>query len=73
MTSAPRSFTTGAPPSSFVFPLFTVRQGPDPGTDLQESTVVHLLLTTSPNVGPAAKCFQTDLTEWGDTEDGHSP
>ena len=50
MTSAPRSFTTGAPPSSFVFPLFTVRQGPDPGTDLQESTVVHLLLTTSPNV-----------------------
>src|SRR5262249_24335027 len=42
-TSSPLLFTTGSLPSNLVFPTFTVRQPPGPGSDLDQDLVFHAL------------------------------
>src|SRR5438552_7415585 len=41
--SAPQLFTTGALPSTLVFPAFTVSQPPGPGSDSDQDMVLHSL------------------------------
>jgi hypothetical protein len=63
-SSAPRFFTTGAPPASLVFPTFTVRQAPGAGSDLSQNMIFH---STFFGGGPDVNTLATDLmgqVEW---------
>jgi hypothetical protein len=60
--SAPLLFTTGSLPTNLVFPTFTVRQSPGPGSDLDQDLIFHVHVN-SPTESP----LTTDLrgrVEW---------
>jgi len=57
--SSPLAFTTGAIPSSVVFPSFTVVQPPGPGSDLDRDMLFHQVGRPGPGVPYP---FVTDLT-----------
>src|SRR5262245_15557829 len=65
--SAPVLFTTGGLPSTLTFPTFTVSQPPDPGSDLDQDMVFHVLVGPALSGNRVPNPIATDLSgsvEW---------
>src|SRR5262249_48114826 len=56
--SSPLRFTTGNLPADLIFPSFTVRQPPGPGSDLHQDMIFHLV---TPSLNDLATPLATDL------------